>query len=126
MKLISWVIGASVVSSAVVTAVAGAEFAGEIVAGMAGPLAMVAGSWMLAEWTYRRNPAGMTALMMAAFAVKMIVFGVYVAVMLKGVGLRPAPFAASFTGYFVALYFVQALALRRLTAGGPADRASLT
>jgi hypothetical protein len=32
--------------------------------------------------------------------------------------LRPLPFVASFTGYFVALYLTEALLMRRLFAGG--------
>ena len=38
----------------------------------------------------------------------------YVAVMLKVLALRPMPFVVSFTSYFIALYFVEALGLRRL------------
>ncbi len=40
--------------------------------------------------------------------------------MMRGLGLRPMPFAASFTGYFVALLLAEALAMRKLfaTPGG--------
>ena len=48
--------------------------------------------------------------MMAAFAAKMVFFGAYVAVMLQGrLRVRPVPFVASFTAYFIALYLVEAL-----------------
>jgi hypothetical protein len=42
---------------------------------------------------------------------------VYVAVMLKLLSLRPVPFVFAFTSYFIALYAMQALFLRRLTFG---------
>ena len=121
MKFVGWVAIASLLSAAAAIAIAGVEFDREIVFGMAGPLAVVAASWLLIDWMHRRRPASVTALMMGAFAGKMIVFAAYVAVMLKGLGLRPGPFAASFVSYFIALYFVQALALRRLSAGVPAS-----
>jgi hypothetical protein len=38
--------------------------------------------------------------------------------MLGVLSLRPVPFVASFTGYFIALYLAEALCLRRLLAGG--------
>ena len=56
--------------------------------------------------------------MIAAFAGKMVFFGAYVAVMLRRAGVRPVPFVASFTGYFIALYLIEALCLKRLFAGG--------
>jgi hypothetical protein len=118
MRWLSWTIGLSVLSALAASVLAGAAFEREIVLGMAGPLAIVTGSWILTEWTYRRDPASLTALMMAGFAGKMVVFGAYVAVMLKVLALRPGPFVASFTGYFIALYVVEALALQRLMAGG--------
>ncbi len=46
-----------------------------------------AGSLM--ERTYRRNPERLTAVMIAAFAGKMVFFGAYVAVMLRVLSLRP-------------------------------------
>ena len=42
------------------------------------------------------SPA-LTAVMIAAFAGKMVFFGAYVAVVLRGLSLRPVPFVASFT-----------------------------
>jgi len=54
--------------------------------------------------------------MLSAFAAKVVWFGAYVIVMLAVVGLRPGPFVASFLGYFIALYVVEALLMRRLFA----------
>jgi hypothetical protein len=41
-----------------------------------------------------------------------------VAVMLGLVDVRPVPFVASFTGYFIALYAMEALFLKRLLTVG--------
>jgi hypothetical protein len=122
MRLASWMAGASGVSAAVIAGVAGPGYAPEVWLGMFGPLAETIVSWVVAEQVFRRRPERLTAVMITAFAGKLVFFGAYVAVMLKVLSLAPAPFMASFTAYFVALHFVEALALRRLFAG--AARAS--
>jgi hypothetical protein len=85
-----------------------------VVLGIVGPLLVAAGSWVAAERTWRREPQRLTAVMMAAFAGKMVFFAAYVAFMLTVLSLRPVPFVASFTASFIALHLVEALALRRL------------
>ena len=92
----------------------------ELLCGMVGPLASATTSWMVTERTFRARPAALTAVMISAFAAKLVFFGVYVAVLIRVAGLRPAPFAASFAAYFIGLLFAEALLLRRLFAG-PAD-----
>jgi hypothetical protein len=87
--------------------------------GMLGPLAMAVGTWLLTERTYRRNPDRVTALMMAAFVAKMLFVGVYLGVMLRVLHVQPVPFVASFASYFIALYVIEALYLKRLFAGAP-------
>jgi hypothetical protein len=109
---------ASLVSAAAVIAASGGRASVEIACGMLAPLAAAAVSWVLTERTYTRRPEQLTALMMGAFAVKIVFFGAYVAVMLKAAGLRPVPFVASFTGYFIALYLMEALLMRRLFKAG--------
>jgi hypothetical protein len=52
--------------------------------------------------------------MATAFVLKMIFFGTYVAVMLRVMRFRPVPFVISFTGYFIGLYLIEALYLKRL------------
>jgi hypothetical protein len=84
--------------------------------GMAGPLLVAVVSWVLAEQAYRREPASLTGLMMTGFVAKMVFFGAYVAVVIKGLSQPAVPFAISFTGSFIALYLIEALALRRLFA----------
>lgn len=88
----------------------------EVLLGMLGPLAVAVGAWVLMERTYRRNPERLTGVMATAFFGKVIFFGAYVAVMLRVLSLRPVPFVASFTSYFIGLHVIEALCLRRLFA----------
>jgi hypothetical protein len=90
----------------------------EIALGMFGPLAETVATWTLAEVVYRQRPERLTAVMITAFAGKLVFFGAYVAVMVTVLDLRPTPFMASFTTYFIALHLAEALALRRLFAAG--------
>ena len=118
MKAAGWMAGASLAAAALTIAVVGRAHAAEVLLGMAAPLCAACVSWVLTERTYRRDPPALTGMMTAAFGAKMLFFGVYVALMVQVVGLRPIPFVASFTGYFVALYLTEALLMRRLFAGG--------
>jgi hypothetical protein len=109
---------ASLGSAAGIAALIGGEKRLAVVLGMTAPLVAAGISWVLTERTFTRTPERLTGLMMTGLAAKMVFFGAYVAVMLKVVHLEPVPFVASFTGYFIALYLVEALLMRRLFAGG--------
>jgi hypothetical protein len=85
---------------------------------MAGPLAAAIATWVLVERTYALRPERLTGLMVAAFGAKMVFFGAYVTLMLTVVGVRPTPFVASFTAYFIGLYAIEALCMQRLFAAG--------
>ena len=58
--------------------------------------------------------------MIAAFAGKICSSGVRDG-RVEVLALRPVPFMLSFTGYFIAIYLMEALYLRRLFSGGPAE-----
>jgi hypothetical protein len=90
----------------------------EILYGMIGPIAGVCATWVVAERVYRQSPGKLTTVMIVAFAGKLVFFPVYVAVMIRVMSLRPGPFVASFITYFIVLYFVAALQLRRLLWSG--------
>ncbi len=92
------------------------EIAIALLLGLAGPLAAATASWVLSERTFRRRPAALTSVMIAAFAAKLVFFGAYVAVMIGVLSLPPVPFVASFTVAFIVLHLVEAFALRRLFA----------
>jgi len=90
----------------------------EILCGMLGPLFAVSVTAIIVDKTYRQHSEALTAIMIAAFGGKLVYFLAYVTIMLRVLSLRPKPFVASFTMYFIALYFIEALRLRRLFWGG--------
>jgi hypothetical protein len=118
MKAVSWMIGVSVVGGVLVAAFVNREDGVAVLLGMLGPLVATTTSWVLSDRTYRRNPLRLTAVMIQAFMAKIVFFGLYVAIMLRVLGVQLVPFMVSFTIYFVVLYFAQALLLRRLFAAG--------
>jgi len=101
-----------------VVAAMGGKAVVEASLGLAGPLGVTGATWVLAERTYTRNPSQMTALMVAAFAGKLVFFGAYVAIGLSVLSEHPAAFVISFTVCFIVLHLVEALWLQRLFASG--------
>jgi len=118
MKLVIWMVVGSMATWLAITMFLDERTGWEVLCGMLGPLAAVAGSWIAAKRVYERNPVDLTAMMITAFAAKLVFFGGYLAVMLKVMELRPTPFIMSFTSYFIALYSIEALFLRRLFSRG--------
>ena len=116
MKPVGWMVGASVVSWLVVARMAGAGANPEVLYGMLGPLVVAAASWIVIERTYTSNPERLTGVMVQGLAIKAVFFGAYVAVVVSVLFPRPVPFIVSFTGYFIALHFIEALCLQRLFA----------
>jgi hypothetical protein len=119
MKAVAWMGGASIAAWFAASVFVSGAVRIDLFFGMLGPLLIACASWLMAERTYTRDPQALTGLMVAAFAFKLVFFGAYVAVMLRVIGLRPVPFAVSFSSYFIALHFVEAFFLQRLFAGGP-------
>jgi branched-subunit amino acid ABC-type transport system permease component len=117
MKEAAWMAGGSFAAWLVALMATGGDFRAEMLLGMLCPLAVACVTWVMAERVYVRNPRALTGLMIAAFAFKLVFFGGYVAVMLRGLRVRPVPFAVSFSSYFIALHFVEAWLLSRLFAG---------
>ena len=105
--------GAAVLSWLAISAIAG-TLNPELFWGMAGPLVATTGTWIAVARTHAAAPQRLTGVMMMGFALKAVFFGVFVVVMLRVAELRPVPFVASFAGYFIALYAMEALLLRRL------------
>jgi hypothetical protein len=114
MKPLAWMTAASVSSWLLMRVTSGPHSDPEVLFGMAGPLVSAVGSWVAYERAHRSAPGRLTNVMIAALAVKMVFFGVYVVVMLRGFELRPVPFVVSFAAYFIALHAMEALFLRRL------------
>ena len=114
MKPIAYMAAASIGAWAAAAAIVDRRTSFEVLFGMLGPLAAASGTWFLVAWVYRHRPEELTGLMAAAFVLKMVFFGAYVAAMLRVMRFRPVPFVASFTGYFIGLYLMEALFLKRL------------
>lgn len=106
--------GAAIGSWLLVTVIGGDRVNPETLFGMAGPLVAVCASWIATQRTHRSAPERVLAVMIVWFALKFVFFGLYVTVMLKLLSLRPVPFVVAFVSYFIALYAMQALFLKRL------------
>jgi hypothetical protein len=109
-----WLVAGAIGSWAVAALIYAPAASRAVVLGMAAPVLSAAATWILIALAQRRNPAGVSGVMMAAFMAKMVFFGVYVVVMLRGLDLPAVPFIVSFTAYFVSLYAIEAVMLRRL------------
>src|ERR1051325_6214625 len=100
MKPIATMAAVSIVSWLGVALLVGQRARIEVLFGMLGPLAAASGTWFLVFRFYKERPEEVTRLMAAAFVLKMVFFGGYVAIMLRIARFRPIPFVVSFTGYF--------------------------
>jgi len=107
-------IAGSILSAAVANFAAGGRNAAEIWLGMLAPLIVVGVTWTAIQRIYRMTPERLTALMMKAFAGKLVFFGAYVGLVIGVMRLQPIPFIVSFTAYFIALHLVEALWMKRL------------
>lgn len=114
MKAAAWMAAGSLGLWIVAAAFVDGPTAVDLLLGMLAPLVVVGGTWMLIEREHARHPERVTALMIKAFAGKLVFFGAYVVVMLGMLSRRPVPFIASFTTSFIVLYACEALLLRRL------------
>lgn len=85
--------------------------------GILGPLFVAAASWSAAARVWKRAPERLTAMMIAAFAGKLVFFGAYVAIMLSALSLPAVPFVVSFTASFVVFHVAEAVALQRMFSG---------
>jgi hypothetical protein len=110
-----WMTGTSAGAWLMISAVA-PELNPEVLLGMLGPLVSALATWVAVARAVALAPEKSTGVMVTGLAVKMVFFGIYVAGMLKGAGLRPVPFVLSFTGFFIALHAMEAGFLRRLFA----------
>jgi hypothetical protein len=114
MNVVVWMVAGCALSSIAATLIVDRARGMEVVMGMFGPLLVATASWIVAERTWRREPARLTGVLITAFAGKLVFFAAYVAFMLSVLSLRPVPFVASFTTYFIALHVVEAVSLKRL------------
>ena len=116
MKPLWWMLGVSVASAVAVGALPGVESDREVVLGMLGPLCGAAGTWVMVARVFPTRPEWLTPLMVSAFAIKLVFFGLYVTLMLTALAVEPMPFVISFTTYFIGLHMFEAVCLQRLFA----------
>ena len=114
MKAVWYVTAGCVVSWLIVAIGFARDVAVEILLGMGAPLAIAVATLVLVERTYRRDPRNVTSMMVRAFIAKMVLIGAYVAIVLGAMSVQAAPFIISFTAYFIALYVIEFLCLRRM------------
>lgn len=118
-QAVGWMAAAAVVCSAALMALTsgtGSRLA--VLLGAAGPFAAAGASWMLVVRVHRRAPEQVSALMIKLFAAKLVLFGGYVALVVKV--LEPGnvvAFVVSFTSHYILLHMMEALYFRRLFAG---------
>jgi len=86
--------------------------------GLVGPIVAAVATWIAVVRVYRRNPAGVTNVMVKAFLVKAVFFSAYVVAMIKVAALPARSFGFSFVTSFIALYALQATLFVRLFRGG--------
>jgi hypothetical protein len=123
MTSVLWIVGVATASALVAIGAIGGRYAVEILAGMLAPLAATTISWTVVEQTFTRRPEALSAVMIQAFAAKVVFFGAYVAMALSVLALRPKPFVVSFTSYFITLYAIEAFLMQRLFRRGPGLKA---
>jgi len=114
MKPVAYMASASVLSWLIAALVVDQRAGIEILFGMLGPLGATVVTWVLAERVYRQRAEALTMVMATAFVAKIVYFGAYISIMLLLLRFRPVPFVLSFTSYFIGLYLMEALYLRRL------------
>jgi len=117
-----WMVGAG--GGAWLAVSAAAPVNPEALYGLLGPLVSAVLSWVVVYRVWSANPARLTGAMMMSFGIKLLFFGGYLVVVVRGLELRPAPFMLSFAGFFIGLHLLEALFLKRLFAGAAHDEAA--
>lgn len=117
-------LSAALAAACVLTCGAAAALAPEQAApallGMAAPLVVGLATIRLVERTVRADVTRLTARMVAAFAVKLVFYAIYVSVVIGLLRVEPVAFTLSFTFYFVALQVAEALYFRTLLVNASA------
>ena len=97
-----------------VTALTGMPTAPDVLLGVAGPAVAACAAWPIVARRQRTAPERTTQTMVGLMMAKVLLFGLYTAVLLGLRVVTPAPFVAGFAIAFVALHVIQAMHLRRL------------
>ena len=118
-------LSAALAAACVLTCGAAAALAPEAAApvsfGMAAPLAAGLATIRLVERTVQSDVSRLTGRLAVAFAVKLVFYAAYVAVVIGWLRVAPAPFALSFALYFAALQVAEGLYFRTLLTNAAAQ-----
>jgi Ca2+/Na+ antiporter len=112
MKSVAWMTAMSTLSAIAASTASGAVI--EVWLGMIAPLTVVVGSLIVMARMHDKQPERLTSAMVVAFFGKLVFFGAYVGFVVGVLHVRPVPFVASFTSYFIALYAAEAVCLQRM------------
>ena len=88
--------------------------AAEVFLGMIIPLLLAIGTIVPVERIYAKNPVNLSSFMTKALLGKMLLYGMYVALVVGLLSFDAVPFAISFTFYFTALHLAEALYFRNM------------
>ena len=88
--------------------------AAEVFLGMIVPLLLAIGTIVPVERIYAKNPVNLSSFMTTALLGKMLLYGMYVALVVGLLSFDAVPFAISFTFYFTALHLAEALYFRNM------------
>ena len=114
MKLSGVLVAVCVTSCGLVATLVTPDAVAAAFMGMLAPLIVGIATIVMVERTTRNEPRALTARMTLAFLAKMLFYAAYVSVVLALVTTTPIPFMVSFTVYFVALQFTEAVYFKTL------------
>ena len=115
MNSVAWMTTGAI-GSCLIAAMLEPSLAPDLLLGMLAPWVATSVTWLAVERQLARNPAGVHALLLRAFGLKLVFFAAYVVIVMQGVGVRSTAFIASFTVYFISLYCAQAFGFARVFA----------
>jgi hypothetical protein len=116
MKLSGVLVVVCVATCGLFTALIAPDTASAAFLGMAAPLVVGLATILMVEQTARSDMRELTGRMTIAFVGKMVFYALYVSLAIGLLGVDPMPFTISFTLYFVALQFTEALYFKSLFA----------
>ena len=114
MKLSGVLVAVCVTSCGLVATLVTPDAVAAAFMGMLAPLIVGVATIVMVERTTRNEPRALTSRMTIAFLAKMLFYAAYVSVVLALVTTTPIPFMVSFTVYFVALQFTEAVYFKTL------------
>lgn len=108
--------GAALAAGALAAGAVAPEMAPELLLGLTAPLAAAVLTHLHVARTWRQDPGRVTGALIRLFIAKLVAFGAYIAVVVRGLNVDVVPFMLSFIVCFAVLHVAEAAHLRRLAA----------